>query len=138
MDNCEGALGVMRKSQPRELFRILLLSALLLVGSYSAFAQVPGATPVPNPATQPPGTVMPNPNAPQGQRTNPTAPPESQPVRPQAPPASQNVPPSTTTQPATVTPTPPVDETVIQEPAAPNFPAVEQRPLPPIPNMTRL
>jgi HAE1 family hydrophobic/amphiphilic exporter-1 len=31
-----------------------------------------------------------------------------------------------------------VDESVIQEPANPNFPPVEQRPLPPIPNMTRL
>ena len=125
-------------SVPRGLFKILLVSAFLVVGSQSVFAQVPGATPTPNPATQPPSTVMPNPNAPQGQRTAPTAPPESQPVRPQAPPATENVPPSTTTQPPTTSPTPPVDETIIQEPANPNFPPVEQRPLPPIPNMTRL
>jgi HAE1 family hydrophobic/amphiphilic exporter-1 len=37
-----------------------------------------------------------------------------------------------------VTPTPGVDEPVIQEPGEPKFPTVEQRPLPPIPNMTRL
>ena len=131
----------MRKSQPRELFRILLLSAFLLVGSYSTFAQAPGSTPTPNPAAEPPNTVRPNPGVPPTQRTNPTAPPQSQPGRPTAPPGTQNVPPPTTQQPVTsptVTPTPPIDDTVIQEPINPNFPPVEQRPLPPIPNMTRL
>src|SRR6185295_18871057 len=131
----------MRISVPREFFRILLLSAFLLVASYSTFAQAPGSTPTPNPAAEPPNTVRPNPGVPQTQRNNPTAPPQSQPGRPTAPPGTQNVPPPTTQQPVTsptVEPTPPVDDTVIQEPANPNFPPVEQRPLPPIPNMTRL
>ena len=136
---------------PRELFKILSLSAFLLVGSHAVSAQSPRATPTPNPATQPPGTAMPNPNAPQGQRTSPTAPPESQQPPPQQPPATSNVPsttnPSTTQQtappqssatPPTVTPTPGSDEPVMQEPGQPNFPTIEQRPLPPIPNMTRL
>lgn len=134
---------MMLNSQPRELFKILSLSALLLVGSQTAFAQAPRATPTPNPATLPPGTAMPNPNAPQGQQTSPTAPPESQQVSPQTPPQNPNVAPQArpgaTTQPTqTATPTPGVDEPVIQEPASPNFPAVERKPLPPVPNMTRL
>ena len=131
--------------QPRELFKIVFLSALLFVGGHSVLAQTPGASPTPNPATQPPGTAMPNPNAPQGQQTSPTAPPETQRVSPQAPPGTPNV-----TQPAvtpqatpetmpspTMSPTPGVDEP-IQEPPEPAFPTVEQRPLPPLPNLTRL
>ncbi|HEY6230377.1 MAG TPA: TolC family protein [Pyrinomonadaceae bacterium] len=124
------------------------LSLLLLVGTIAALAQTPQATP--NPATQPPGTLVPNPNAPQGQRTSPTAPPSSQPVAPQAPPSTvtpQTIAPQSTapataqpTPPDTVTPTatPGVDEPTLQEPPEPVFPTVEQRPLPPIPNMTRL
>lgn len=103
---------MMQNLVPRELFKIVLLSAFLLVGSQSAFAQKPRPTPTPNPATLPPGT--------QGQQTSPTAPPATQ----QAP---QPVPGTTT----------PADEPV-QEPREPNFPAVVQRPLPPVPNMTRL
>jgi outer membrane protein len=136
---------VMFNLQPRELFKIVSLSAFFFVGSCSVLAQTPAASPTPNPATQPPGTAMPNPNAPQGQQTSPTAPPETQRVSPQAPPGAANV-----TQPAvtpqatpeaiqspTASPTPGVDEP-IQEPAEPAFPAVEQRPLPPLPNLTRL
>ncbi|MEP6571023.1 MAG: TolC family protein, partial [Acidobacteriota bacterium] len=123
--------------QPRELFKILLLSAFLLVGGVAAFAQTPGATPPPNPATQPPNTVRPNPGVPPSQRSNPTAPPQSQPSQPQSPPR-QSLSPSTKTQPPTVAPTPPIGEPTVQEPVEPNFPPVVQRPLPPIPNMTRL
>jgi outer membrane protein len=135
---------VMSNIQPRVLFKMFCLSLLLLVGTTAAWAQTPA--PTPNPATQPPGTLVPNPNAPQGQRTSPTAPPESQPVAPKAPPSTvtpQTINPQTTTQP-TAQPTPPdtvtpgVDEPVLQEPREPVFPTVEQRPLPPIPNMTRL
>jgi outer membrane protein len=134
----------MSNIQPRVLFKMFCLSLLLLVGTTAAWAQTPA--PTPNPATQPPGTLVPNPNAPQGQRTSPTAPPESQPVAPKAPPSTvtpQTINPQTTTQP-TAQPTPPdtvtpgVDEPVLQEPREPVFPTVEQRPLPPIPNMTRL
>jgi len=131
--------------QPCELFKIVSLSAFFFVGSCSVLAQTPAASPTPNPATQPPGTAMPNPNAPQGQQTSPTAPPETQRVSPQAPPGTANVTqPTVTPQPTpeaiqspTASPTPGVDEP-IQEPPAPAFPAVEQRPLPPLPNLTRL
>jgi len=136
---------------PRELFKIMSLSAFLLVGSNAVFAQTPRPGATPNPATQPPGTAMPNPNAPQGQQTSPTAPPESQQPRPQQPPSTSPAPPATnpgaTQQPAppessatppTVTPTPGTDEPVMAEPGEPVFPTVEQKPLPPIPNMTRL
>lgn len=131
--------------QPRELFKIVSLSAFFFVGSCSVLAQTPAASPTPNPATQPPATAMPNPNAPQGQQTSPTAPPETQRVSPQAPPGTPNVTQPTVTPQATpetipaptVSPTPGVDEP-IQEPREPVFPTVEQRPLPPLPNLTRL
>lgn len=136
---------MMLNLQPRALFKIMSLSAFLLIGSHTALAQRPGATPTPNPATQPPGTAMPNPNAPQGQRTSPTAPPETQRVPPQAPPGTSNVTPPTVTPQATpqsapsptVSPTPGADEPV-QEPREPVFPTTEQKPLPPLPNLTRL
>ncbi len=129
----------------RDLFRILSLSAFMLVGSQTLVAQTPKPSPTPNPATQPPGTLMPNPNAPQGQPTSPTAPPESQQLPPQTPPGTSNPPPQpgvpAVAQPTPaemVTPAPTTNEPVIQEPGEPNFPVVQQRPLPPIPNMTRL
>lgn len=117
---------MMLNPQPRELFKIFFLAALLLVGSHAAFAQAPGPTP---PAQAPPGTQQPP---------------------PQSPPGTSNVPPATTTPPSvtpvtpqsvtspTATPTPGSDEPVLQEPRDPVFPTVEQRPLPPIPNITRL
>ncbi len=123
-------------SVPRELFRILLVSAFLVVGSQSVFAQVPGATPTPNPATVPPGTTVPNPSAP----------PQTQQPPPTAPPAGQQVPGPAAPQNPIANPTPPTaapttsgtGDVLIQEPQDPNFPKVEQRPLPPIPDMTRL
>ena len=122
-------------SLPWGLFKILLVLAFLVVGSQSVFAQVPGATPTPNPATLPPGTTMPDPNAPpQGQQTSPTAPPGA----PQLP--GQAAPPNANPTP-TPTPSSPSNQPVIQEPQEPqepNFPKVETRPLPPLPNMTRL
>jgi outer membrane protein TolC len=136
--------------QPRELFKILSLSALICVGSNTAFAQSPTATP-PNPAvrdaTRPP-TQQQNPNAPPGtQPQSPTAPPGSQQPPAQAPPAAPHVaPPTAAPQTETpmqnpaapqVVPTPSVDVPT-QEPQEPNFPTVEQKPLPPMPNMTRL
>jgi len=125
---------VMLISLPRGLFKILLVSAFLVVGSQSAFAQVPGATPTPNPATVPPGTTMPDPSAPpQSQQPPPTAPPAGQQVPGQAAPQNPN--------PTPQTPSPTTSGTGdvrIQEPQDPNFPKVEQRPLPPIPDMTRL
>lgn len=131
---------MMPNSRSRELLQILTLSTLLLVGSAATFAQAPRATPTPNPATQPPGTALPNPNAPQGQQTSPTAPPETQQVSPQAPPQTNPTGRGATpkaTPPQTMTPTSEQDQPV-QEPREPNFPTVQQRALPPIPNMTRL
>jgi len=138
----------MIKNQPRGLSRFFLVTALVLGGCMAALAQTPRATPTPNPATQLPGTLMPTPTAPQGQKTSPTAPPESQQVPPQAPPSTVT-PQTVTTQPvtpATAQPTPPAEPTAspttteepTQEPAEPVFPNVEQRPLPPIPSTTRL
>lgn len=135
---------MMLNLQPRALFRILLLSLFVTLVGQAALAQTPGATPPPNPNTQPPSTTMPNPNAPQGQQTSPTAPPESQPVRQQAPGTTTTTPVTSTQTAAPQTanpmgsPTPGVDDPALQEPTDPNFPKVEQRPLPPIPNMTRL
>ncbi|HSS20993.1 MAG TPA: TolC family protein [Pyrinomonadaceae bacterium] len=133
----------MLNRQPRALFKLFLLSALLLMLTQAAFAQAPRPSPTPNPATLPPGTLVPNPNAPQGQQTSPTSNPESQRVSPTRPPSQVN--PQTQTPPAATQPTPNPSETPsvtgepeVQEPTAPNFPNVEQRPLPPVPNMTRL
>ena len=127
-------------SQPRELFRIMSLAALLLVGSHSALAQTPTATPPPNPAqkdaTRPPGTEQQNPTVPPGtqQTAPPTAPPGTQQPPAQAPPGNPTVVPRTQ-DPQTPTTT---DPTQIQDPQEPNFPVVEQKPLPPMPNLTRL
>jgi HAE1 family hydrophobic/amphiphilic exporter-1 len=120
--------------QPRAVLKIFLLSAILLVVSPAVFAQA-RPTPTPNPVTAPPGTLVPNPNAPQGEPISPTTPPGSQQVPTPARPST--VAPQTTTNP-TAQPTPPPSDQEVQEPANPNFPVVEQRPLPPIPNMTRL
>lgn len=140
--------------QPRELFKIISLSAFLCIGSQTAFAQTPTATPAPrsNPAardaTRPPGQETQNPSTPPGtQQQSPTAAPGVQQPPPQAPPGAPNVTPQTPTQnPAVPTQnsappqdpaTPPVD-TPTQDPTDPIFPTVAQKPLPPMPNLTRL
>jgi outer membrane protein TolC len=136
---------VMLTLQPRELFKILFLSVFLLVGSQAVSAQTPVATPPPNPAqrdaTRPPATETQPPTAAPGtQQPAPQAPPGTQPVAPQATPGIQ-----LPSQPAVptapdLTPQTPVDtqDPLIQEPRDPLFPTVEQKPLPPMPNMTRL
>ncbi len=137
----------------RELFKIMLLSAFMLVGAQTAPAQQPTSTPTSNPAqrdaTRPPGSETQNPTAaPDTQKTAPQAPPATQQPAPQTPPGNPNVAPSQPlpTNPGVVpqaSPTPmgeqptTTDQTV-QEPQDPVFPAVEQRPLPPMPNLTRL
>jgi len=128
---------VMLIPQPRALFKILFLSAFVFVGSHTAFAQRPAASPTPNPAvrdaTRPPGQEMQNPTAPPGtQPQAPQAPPGVQQPAPQAPPGAPNV------VPQTVTPAQNPDETPVQEPRDPVFPNAEQKPLPPMPNLTRL
>ena len=129
--------------QPRELFKILFLSGFLFVGSHAAFAQTPGASPTPNPAardaTRPPGQETQNPTAPPGtQQQAPQAPPGVQQPAPQAPPGAPNVTPPIATTPQNPTEAPTPADVQTQEPREPTFPSVEQKPLPPMPNLTRL
>jgi outer membrane protein len=131
---------VMLNLQPSALFKTMSLSAFLLVGSQAVLAQNPAPTPTPNPAvrdaTRPPGTETQNPSTPPGTQPAPAqAPPGTQQPAPQAPPGNPNVVPNVVAEP---TPTPTTDEVPIQEPREPVFPAVEQKPLPPMPNLTRL
>jgi outer membrane protein len=126
------------------------LSAVLLLAGTNALAQNPAPTPTTpqRDATRPPGSETQNPNTPPGtQQAPPKAPPGIQQPAPQAPPGIPTAPvtrpsPSTPGTP-TVAPTPELttpttDNPPIQDPVDPVFPPVEQRPLPPMPNMTRL
>lgn len=139
--------------QPRDLFKIVLLSAFVFAGSHSAFAQTPAATPPPrNPAVRdatrppgqenpnaPPGTQQPAPQAPPGiQQPAPQAPPGLPQQAPQTPPGTPNVPTQPNVTPQTVTPPQTPNEAEVQEPRDPAFPTIEQKPLPPMPNLTRL
>jgi outer membrane protein TolC len=143
---------VMLIPEPRELFKILCLSVFLQVGSQATLAQQPSPTPTTNPAqrdaTRPPGSETQNPTAaPDTLKTAPQAPPGTQQPAPQSPPGNPNVAPP---QPVPVNPTaapqvsptptgePTPEQPEIQEPQEPVFPPVEQRPLPPLPNLTRL
>ncbi|MBA3355938.1 MAG: TolC family protein [Pyrinomonadaceae bacterium] len=127
------------------------LGAVLLVAGANALAQTTPATPKPAPrdATRPPGSETQNPNTPPGtQQAPPKAPPGTQQPPPQAPPGNPTAPitrpvlstPGTPTIAPSpeVTATPTSENPSIQDPVDPNFPVVERRPLPPMPNMTRL
>ncbi|HKO99305.1 MAG TPA: TolC family protein [Pyrinomonadaceae bacterium] len=123
--------------QPRALFKIIFLSAALAIGCGTVFAQQPTATPNPavKDATRPPGQETQNPTTAPGtqpQTQSPTAAPGTQQPNPQAPPSAPVVIPQTPTQPV------PSDVEPIQEPRDPVFPPTEQKPLPPMPNLTRL
>jgi outer membrane protein len=116
--------------------RLLCCALFIAATTGVTWAQVPSASPTPNAAT-PPGP----------ETQSPTAPPATQQPAPQTPPGppvvpgvQPVVPGVTTTAPQTPLPSPtPVPEgLVIEEPTTPAFPTVEQRPLPPLPNMTRL
>jgi HAE1 family hydrophobic/amphiphilic exporter-1 len=131
--------------QPRELFKILFLSVFVLIGSQTASAQTPVATPPPNPAvrdaTRAPGTETQNPTAAPGtQQTSPKAAPGTEQTSPKAAPGiqrpSQPSPagtPELTPQTPEITP-----DTTTQEPSEPSFPTINPKPLPPMPNMSRL
>ncbi|HWN11653.1 MAG TPA: TolC family protein [Pyrinomonadaceae bacterium] len=129
--------------RPRNLFTALLTCALLVVAAGAAFGQAPAPSPRPASPTRAPGT----------QTQSPTTAPGTERPAPQAPPGAPVVPGVTTTTPQTPTAapsaTPPVSptdlppgsqivETPLVEPTDPKFPLQEQRPLPPMPNMTRL
>src|SRR6185503_6217897 len=96
--------------------RAQMLALTVLASSAFALAQTPSPTPV-NPATQPPGQVQ----------QPATAPPGTQQPPPQAPPGTNVVP--------TASPTP---FAPIQDPREPNFPDQQARPLPPLPDLTRV
>jgi outer membrane protein len=126
------------------------LAAIVALSAANAWAQNPAPTPVTpqRDATRPPGSETQNPNTPPGtQPASPTAPPGTQQPRPQSPPGNPSAPvtrpepsapgtPVIAPAPDTTTPTP--ENSAIQDPVDPNFPVVERRPLPPMPNMTRL
>lgn len=131
-----------------------IMGAVLGVGIFLSGANALAQNPPPRPstpqreATRPPGSETQNPNTPPGtQQGPPKAPPGTQQPPPQAPPGAATVPvtrptPSTPGTPI-VAPTPEgtvptTDTTPIQDPVDPNFPVVERRPLPPMPNMIRL
>ncbi len=126
------------------------LGAVLLVAGANALAQTPAATPntAQRDATRPPGSETQNPNTPPGtQQDPPKAPPGIQQPPPQAPPGNPTDPVTRPTPPPPGTPTaapspgvstPTSENPPIQDPVDPVFPAVERRPLPPMPNMTRL
>ena len=149
---------MMINPRPRELFKLLLMTAFLLTGSEAAFSQTPVPTPRPNPAvrdatrppgsetqtTAPPGTQQAPPQAPPGiQQPASQVPPGTQQAPAQVPPgtqptAPQSVPPNANPMQPNESPTPTIDNTSVQEPQEPVFPPVDKKPLPPLPNMTRL
>lgn len=137
----------MLTNKPIELMRLMFLAAVVGLAGGAAVAQTtPTPRPTPREATRPPGTETQNPNLPPGtQPAAPTAPPGTQQPPPTAPPGNPNAPtaqpsPATPTSPTQVVPdvTPPTTDAPVPEPQEPVFPNVEKRPLPPMPNLTRL
>ncbi len=119
------------------LNRLLCCALFIAATAAATWAQVPAASPTPNAGT-PPGPETQNPTAPPAtQQPAPQTPPAGPPLAPGVQPGMPGV---TATPPQTQTPLPtPVPEgSITQEPATPLFPTVEQRPLPPLPNLTRL
>jgi len=100
----------------RALITTLGLAVFIFTCAAFVVAQTPSPTPV-NPATLPPGQ----------QTQPPTAPPATQQPSPQTPPGTDVVP---AAQPSPVEPN--------QEPREPNFPDVQPRPVPPLPDLTRV
>jgi outer membrane protein TolC len=129
-------------------------------GGATTKSAAPAPTPTPNSpqqdATRPPGTEQnqPIPESARPTTQDPTAPPGTQRPAPQTPPGTSVTPqtPTTTTLPVTTpsgptttaTPAPsttinPATTTGIgQEPGDPSFPSAQPRPVPPLPNLTRL
>ncbi len=136
------------------VMRVCVVSAALLLPNAAVLAQQPASKlPASNPAqrgaSRPPGSQQ-NPATPPGTRPdtqNPATAPGTQQPAPQTPPGSTVEPTATdqqrpTSQPSPLTSTPtaspaPADQNS-QEPREPNFPTLEPRPLPPLPNLTRL
>src|SRR5436305_3283548 len=148
---------MLKKIVSRSCRVMLFLPLLCFAGT--ALAQTPTPSPTPsNPtqqdATRPPGQERNQPVPEQARPTtqNPTAPPGSDRTAPQAPPGTSVSPQSGTPTPAAspvptpsdVVPAIPSDTTqqstttTGQEPREPNIPAATPRPVPPLPDLTRL
>ncbi len=118
-----------------QVSRLLCCAVFIAATAVASWAQVPSASPTPNAAT-PPGP----------ETQSPTAPPATQQPAPQTPPAVpptnpgvQTIMPGVTTTPQQQPlPTPAPEGSITEEPPTPVFPTIEQRPLPPLPNLTRL
>lgn len=110
-------------------FTAVFFGGALLLANTAVLAQQPTATPNPaqREATRPPGS----------QTQTPTAPPGTQTTSPQAPPTTPRVPGVDAPQQPVPSPSPSPDD-VVQEPRDPVFPVIEPKPLPPVPNMSRL
>ncbi len=119
--------------KPCQFARGIIVGVLLVVSCGATLAQQPTTSPNPRQkdATRPPGSETQNPNVPPGtQQPPPKAPPGTQQPPPQAPPGDPTAPVSV--------PTPSTEIAPVQEPREPVFPPVDKRPLPPMPNLTRL
>jgi outer membrane protein len=144
----------------RQVSKACLLSLILGAGTVAVLAQTPTQTPA-NPAqqdaTRPPGTQrnQPIPESARPTTQDPTAPPGTSRPDPQAPPGTSTAPatsapttdtlgtPTGTQTPATgTTPTTDTQTTTTtgaqQVPEDPAFPSATPRPVPPLPNLTRL
>ncbi|MBC7912429.1 MAG: TolC family protein, partial [Pyrinomonadaceae bacterium] len=142
----------------RMLKSIAFFSVVMCACAAAAAAQTPTATPVPSTpaqrdATRPPGTQQNQPVPPEVRpNTNPSAPPGAIRTDPQSPPGV-NVPPATTTPSRTTgTPLPSTTTVPLTQPgdttttvpapgqplSEPTFPVQEARPVPPLPDLTRL
>ncbi|HEX8890471.1 MAG TPA: TolC family protein [Pyrinomonadaceae bacterium] len=149
----------MFKRMVHRTLRAILFIALLCAACVAAAAQTPTPQPSPtNPsqqdATRPPGQErnQPIPESARPTTQNPTAPPGAERPAPQAPPGTSVTPQSGAPQPSgSPVPTPsdvvpplPSDTTQQQttnpgqEPREPSFPAGTARPIPPLPDLTRL
>src|SRR6266403_805428 len=133
----------------RNLVKVVFLSSAFLCTTSAALAQTPTPAPTPqtNPvqrdATKPPGSEQ-NQTVPEAARPNtqnPQAPPGAPQTPPTAPPGapqtSPAAPPGTNAPQPTPTPLP-GENAPIQEPREPVIPPFQSKPLPPLPNLSRL
>src|SRR5688572_388941 len=128
--------------------RLLVTLAVIVLAGITVMGQRPAATPNPaqRDATRPPGQGQGQPEA--TRPTAPAAPPGTQRTTPQTPPGTTAVPqtprpPSQTVVVPTASPTPPPDPSASPtppevEPREPLFMDAQARPLPPMPNLSRL
>ncbi|HEX8843180.1 MAG TPA: TolC family protein [Pyrinomonadaceae bacterium] len=148
----------MLSNNVRRFFRATALS-LLVAGAFGLPAAAQTPTPSPTPpasptqqdATRPPGAQrnQPVPEQARPSTQDPTAPPGAQQPAPQAPPGvsvtpqsgrtpAQTTPETPTSNAAETSPAPDRATDPMQEPREPNFPQIQARPAPPLPNLTRL